>query len=493
MLKRIAAGAGCLLLALLLVLVGRGCLLPSALWEEAPVVVEVDEAAIARRLSEAIRFRTISPAPPARADLAPFRQYLAWVEAAYPRVHHSLSKELVSGASLLFTWEGTDPRAAPILLTAHYDVVPVNEGTEGDWEHPPFSGAIADGFVWGRGALDDKGSMIAILEAVTLLLEQGFRPRQTVYLAFGHDEELGGREGAGTITELLRSRGVQLAWSLDEGSFVVEDALPGVELPLAAINVAEKGYLTVELAVKGAGGHSSMPPQEPAVTILAAALVRLGRAPLPGGITGLTAQSLDAAASAMPLYLRSLFANRWLFGDLIEDQLSARSVTNALLRTTTAPTMLHASTKENVLPGEVMAVVNFRLHPRDTVEGVLEHVKAAVSDERVEIRVRGEPNEASEVSSAGGPGFAAIARATAQVYGPVAAMPGLTVGGTDSKHYGQIADDAYRFIPMKVTLDVTRAFHGTNERLSVDSLAQGTRAYVQILRNASAGEEKPSP
>ena len=485
--KNALRALGAALLIFGVVLVGRGCFHPSAVREETRVEIDLDEPAIARRLSEAIRFRTISPPPPAQADLGTFRQFIAWLEVAYPKIHQSLEREILAEASLLFTWPGTDPAAKPVLLTAHHDVVPVNEGTEEDWVHPPFSGAIEDGVVWGRGALDDKGSMIAILEAVTYLLEQGFRPARTVYLAFGHDEEIGGREGAGAITEVLRGRGVRLAWSLDEGSFLIKDAFPGVENPLASVNVAEKGYLTIELVVAGVGGHSSMPPAEPAVSRLAAALVRLQNAPLPGGLDGLAAKSMSAAVGEMPLTTRILFANQWLFGGLVESQLEARPATNAVLRTTTAPTMLRASAKANVLPAEAVATVNFRIHPRDSSDGVLEHVRTAIADDHVEIRLPRPPGEPSKVSSTESAGYDAILRAAAEVYGPVVAMPGLTVGGTDSKHYGQIADDAYRFIPMVATPDIASTIHGTNEKVSIENLAQGTRGYIQILRNGAGG------
>ena len=482
--KTIGKALGALLLVLVAVLAVRAMLASSSATDVARVVVAVDEGAIARRLSEAIQIQTVSPGPPAVQDPEPFGQYISWLEGAYPAVHGALRRDVLGDLSVLFTWPGTDPEAAPVLLTAHYDVVPVLPASEADWEHPPFAGEIADGYVWGRGALDDKGAMIAILDAATLLLDDGFQPTQTVYLAFGHDEEIGGQNGAGAITEHLRSQGVQLAWSLDEGSFVIEGVYPGVDVPVASINVAEKGYLTIDLVAKGVGGHSSMPPPETAVGVLAAAIVRLQENPMPGGIDGVTAESLDALAGYMPFLPRLVFANRWLFGGLLESQLAAGGASNAVLRTTIAPTMLEGSVKENVLPIEAVGTVNFRLHPRDTKEDVIAHVERVVDDERVEIRVRRDGNPSSEVSSATSAGFRAIARAMGQVFGPVAVVPGLTVGGTDSRHYGQIADDAYRFNPMVVTQADTAGFHGTNERISIENLAQDTRADAQILRNA---------
>lgn len=482
--KRLFRLLGVVLGAVVLVIVVRGLLASSPVLHAPRVEIPVDEQAIAAALSEAIRFETVSPGPPAVRDPEPFQRFLDWLERAYPLVHEKLERERVADLSLLYTWTGADRGAPPVLLAAHYDVVPVNPDSESDWTHPPFAGAIADGFVWGRGALDDKGAMIAMLEATTLLLEDGFQPRQTVYLAFGHDEEIGGESGAAGIAALLRERHVQLAWSLDEGSFLLDKVYPGVDVPVASINVAEKGYVTLDLVAKGVGGHSSMPPAETAVGILANAIVRLQENPMPGGISGVTAESFDALAGHMPLHLRIVFANRWLFGGILETQLGSSSATSAALRTTMAPTMLQGSVKENVLPTEAIGTVNFRLHPRDTTADVIDHVKSVIDDERVEVRVRRAGAGPSPVSSTNSDGYRTIGESVAEVYGSVAVVPGLTIGGTDSRHYGQVADDSYRFNPMVVTMEDTAGFHGTDERLSIENLVQGTKAYMQILRNA---------
>ncbi len=484
--KVFLAIAGALVVLMAVVLVRTLMLSPPAMAEGAGVDIPVDGDAVAARMSEAIRFQTVSRQRGEVSDRAPLDAFIAWVERAYPRASKEIGFERVGGYSLLFTWRGSDPSLAPILLTAHYDVVPVIPGSEDKWEHPPFAGEIADGYVWGRGALDDKSAVIAQLEAATLLLEAGFRPVRTVYLAFGHDEELGGGEGAASITELLRSRGVQLAWSLDEGSFVIDGVFPGVDAPVASINVAEKGYVSIELVARGEGGHSSMPPRETAVGVLAGAIVKVQDHPLPGGIEGLVAESFDAVAPHLPFVPRMLFANRWLFGGLLGSILTERSPTlNAMVRTTTAPTMLSGSVKENVLPIEAVGTVNFRLHPRDTPDDVVAHVTRVVDDERVEVRRRGAGGPASAVSSTKSEGFAHISAAVRDVMGGVIVIPGLTVGGTDSRHYGQVAEDAYRFNPMVVTSGDITGFHGTNERISIENLVLGTRIYARLIQRAA--------
>ncbi|MGI9538558.1 MAG: M20 family peptidase [Miltoncostaeaceae bacterium] len=485
--KKILLALVAMLAVLVAVLLGRTLTVAAPVAPAAPSEVRtVDGDAVASRLAEAIRFRTISHQDRDAFDPAPFEGFVEWVESTYPRLAGALTREIVNDHSLLFTWEGSDPRLAPILLTGHHDVVPVIPGTEGKWTHPPFDGVVADGYVWGRGALDDKSAVIALLEATTLLVEEGFRPARTVYLAFGHDEEIGGADGAGAIVARLRSGGVQLAWSLDEGSFLLAGILPGLDVPVASINVAEKGYVSIDLVASGEGGHSSMPPRQTAVGVLAAAIVALESEPMPGAVEGLSAEMFDALAPHVPFAARIVLANRWLFGGLLESVLSARPTTNAMVRTTTAATMLSGSIKENVLPIEAVGTVNFRLHPRDTVDDVVAHVTSVIDDERIEVRPGEKGGAASEVSSTTSEGYALIGNAVRSIEPDAIVVPGLTVGGTDSRHYGQIADDAYRFNPMVVTTADAAGFHGTNERISIDNLVRATRIYARLIELGAA-------
>jgi len=477
------------LLLLIAVLVGRALMLAPPPAPTSPSLeIQVDGAVIARHLSESIQFETISKQAPETLDPAMFEAFIEWTSRTYPEVHQKLERERVGTYSLLYTWAGSDPSLAPILLTGHYDVVPVLPGSEGDWEHPPFEGTIADGYVWGRGALDDKSAVVTMYEAATWLLAQGFEPRRTIYFAFDHDEELGGHEGAGAVTELLRSRGVELEWTLDEGSFFMQGLMPGIEAPIASINVAEKGYVTFEIVAKGKGGHSSIPPPHTAVGKLATVIVKVEDHPMPGGIEGLMAEGLDAMAPHAPFTFRIVLANRWLFDPIIEMALSGAGPANAMLRTTTAATMLSASIKENVLPIEAIATFNFRLHPRDTAEDVAAHLKEVIQDDEIEIRQTGNESAASSVSSTQSEGFRDIAAAARDVVASAIVMPGLTVGGTDSRHFSQIAKDAYRFNPVIVTIDDVAGFHGTNERISIENLERATRFYLRLIQR-SAGNE----
>lgn len=443
------------------------------------VDIELDEMAMAERLSESIRFRTVSHQNPQYRDLSQFQGFIDWVRRNYPTVNSTLELTMLND-SMLYRWDGADPSLAPILVTGHYDVVPVIPGSEHKWQHPPYAGTIADGIIWGRGALDDKSGVLGILEAVTYLIEQGHQPQRTVYLSFGHDEEVGGLEGAAAVAAYLQQQQVQLAWSLDEGSFVFDGLLPGVEGLVAAINVAEKGSITLDIVATAQGGHSSMPTQQNAVNDLARAITKLEKQPIPGGLEGLGAELFDNVSRHMPFLTRALFANQWLFGSFIDQQLSSSPTTNAMLRTTTAPTMLSGSVKTNVLPIEAVATVNFRIHPRDSMDSIEAYVSDLVESDTISVRSRG-GIDASVVSDWNASGYGTIAQSMREVYGDLVVAPGLMIAASDSRHYGKVADNAYRFNPIRLTPELLTGFHGTNERISIADYAQGVRGYIRII------------
>ena len=441
------------------------------------------------RLAAALRFETVSPSDPADFEPEPFLEFHRYLEAAYPATHAALEREVVADYSLLFTWSGRDERAQPFLLTSHFDVVPVVPGTEERWTHPPYGGVVADGFVWGRGALDDKVGVLGTLEAVEALVKEGFVPERTVYLAFGHDEELGGDAGAAGITELLSSRGVDLWFSLDEGMAILEGTA-GIDAPVAMIGVAEKGFLTLELTAKAIGGHSSVPPVGGAIPRLARAIERLDENPLPARASGVADLMFDSLAPHVPGLQGFLLENRQWLGGLVERTMAETPAMNAALRTTTAITMVRGGVKANVLPTDATVTVNLRLVPGDTVEGVIAEVRRIIDDPEIDIEVM-TGREASAVSSHTSPAYALIAAAVADISPEILVSPALVVGGTDSKHYGRIADDAYRFTPYRLAEDDLGRVHGTDERVSVEGYAEIMAFYRGILTRAAGAADAP--
>jgi carboxypeptidase PM20D1 len=479
------AAAFVLLLAVLLVRASR---LESRQVTAAPVSgLDVDANAVAERLAGAVRFPTVSHEQGENVEVQAFLGLHEYLRASFPRVHQNLLRETVAGYSLLYTWPGRNRSLPPLLLLSHLDVVPVEPGTEGQWTHGAFSGDIAEGYVWGRGTLDDKVSVLAILEGIEMLLARGFQPERTILLAFGHDEEVGGNQGAAAVARLLERRGIRPELILDEGGVIAEGMVPGVDRPVAMISTAEKGFVTVELTAHAQGGHSSMPPAHTAIGLVSAAVQKLEDNPMPARLDGPTLHSFEFLAPEMPLGLRLVLGNLWLFGPLMESQLAAEPASNARLRTTTAATMIRGGVKENVLPSEARAWVNFRILPGDSVQSVLDHVRRTVGPD-VKIAISG-PNrtEPSPESAADGPAFHLLQTTLAQVFPGMLASPNLLSGGTDTKHYRKLTGNVFRFIPMKVTAEDLERFHGTNERIGLESYAGAVRFYAQLVRNAAGG------
>lgn len=450
-----------------------------------PQDVPLDPRGVVEVLGEAIRIPTVSHQDPSLVDPRSFADLRTLLERSFPKIHAQLRREIVAEHSLLYTWEGTDRSLPPALLMGHLDVVPVEPGTEGNWTHPPFSGVIDGGFVWGRGALDTKGSVVAILAAVEALLGEGFRPRRTVFLAFGHDEEISGRRGAKGIASLLAARGVRLGWVLDEGGAILaEGAFPGVRAPVAMVGVAEKGYLTLKLTARGRGGHSAMPPRDNAVLHLARALRRLKRSPFPPRLREPTRSFLAAVAPAMPVGERILLSTLAVSGPLVARGLARSPTTAPLVQTTTAVTILQAGTKENVVPQTAEARVNLRLLPGDTVEGALLRVRRAVGP-RIEVEPASDGWNPSPVSSPGTDAFQALSRVVRGLFPGTLVAPSLVVGATDARYYAPLAESAFRFIPVVLAREDMGRIHGTNERISIDGLGKAVLFYARLLQEAA--------
>jgi carboxypeptidase PM20D1 len=447
----------------------------------------VDKAAVAEAMATAVRARTVSGLLDPAGVAAEFDTLHAHLKTRYPLVHEKLQREVVGGHSLLFTWKGSDATLPPVALMAHQDVVPIAPGTEQLWKKPPFAGVVEDGFVWGRGTLDDKSNLITQLEALELLLKAGFVPKRTVYLVYGHDEEVGGRLGVVKIVEQLQQRGVKLAWVMDEGLAVTEGVMPGVKPPVALIGLAEKGSVTLKLVATAPPGHSSMPPAAggSAIGMLSAALARLDQQPMPGGIQGAAAEMFAAVAPDLPFGQRLALSNLWLLRPVVERALDKGGATSAMLRTTTAMTVLNAGNKENVLPGRAEAIVNFRILPGDTVESVTAHVKRVVADERIEIAPLGTGFEPSKLSSAQSAPFKLIESAVRDVFPESIVAPGLMLAASDARHFDGIAEQSFRFMPIRFTSEDLKRVHGTDERISVDQLAVMVRFYHRLLTQAA--------
>lgn len=445
--------------------------------------LEPDAQAAARRLGAAIRFRTISNQDPAQNQIDQWAGLQAWLQTSYPAAHAAMTREIVGDGTLLYRWPGSDPALQPIILMGHQDVVPVTPGTEQEWTHPPFAGVVADGKVWGRGAIDDKGSLIALFEALELLAARGFKPRRTIIVVSGHDEEVGGT-GAQAVAAKLKAEGVKSLFTLDEGSAIITNA-PIVNGPAIMIAVAEKGYATLRVTARAPGGHSSMPPEEIGTVTLAKAITAIHARQFPTRLEQPALGTIQSLAAEKGGFMKVVAANPWLFGGLIKRQMGATPAGAAQLHTTIAPTMLQGSPKENVLPQDAFGLVNYRLAPWDKPDDILNAAKAATNRLPVTFSWERPPREASPVSSTQSDGWKFV-RAAAEAEAPgVPVAPFMVVGGTDSRYLKEVSQDTYRFQAMRLSTKETAMIHGTDEHISIDNLATMIRFFTRLIATSA--------
>ncbi|VAV90305.1 hypothetical protein MNBD_ACTINO01-1701 [hydrothermal vent metagenome] len=445
----------------------------------------VDGDAFLHHLAEAIRITTVVYVERDRNDPQDIYAIHEFLAATYPRTHERCTVETVNDLSLLYTWHGTDPKADPILVMAHMDVVPIEPGTEDDWAVDPFSGAIVDGYLWGRGALDDKGPMIAIMEAVEHLVDDGFEPTRSVMITFGHDEELGGAHGAANVARLLTERGVHPWFVVDEGGAVADSLPPLTESQVALVKTAEKGYVDLELTATADGGHSSIPPRTTAIGALSQAIHRLESHPAPAHIDILEPM-FEALGPYLDPKLRPILTNLKVTGPIVTKLMSARPSTDATIRTSTAVTMISGGVKPNVLPQEARAVVNFRIIPGESIASTVEHVRRVVGT-GIAIEPYGEMRaEPSAVSSTASEAWQVLETSIEETFPEAVVAPWTLTGATDSRYFADIAGDIYGFAPFTGDVDATfGSIHGTGERIRISDAEAAVSFFCRLIRNAS--------
>ncbi len=460
--------------------------------EELPIPLEeVDGEEVARHIGLAIQMKTISHTDPEKVDPLPFEGLRNLLQMLYPQVEDHLTREIINGGALLYTWQGTDPDLDPIALAAHQDVVPANEAPDSGWTYPPFAGEIADGYVWGRGALDCKGVLISIMEAVNNLIRDGFEPSRTVYLLFGHDEECSGSRGAAQLARTLDERGVSLALLLDEGGAITQGSLPGIKPPVAMIGVTEKGHLSLKLKATTQAGHAATPSNQTSIGALSLAIATIENNPFPQHLDMLEFM-MSFVGDEMPFMDRLMLANTWLFGNAVKRKMRANPITDANTRTTIAPTMLRAGTAENVLPATAEGLINLRIFPGETVRETYERIYDLVADETLEVLpAHGETLEGdhtwnpTEISNIDSPQFRLLSRLARSACPQALAAPFMMNGATDSRYYTKLSRYIFRFSPMMLSHEDQETVHGVNERLSFENAARIVGFMQALIRNAS--------
>ena len=439
--------------------------------------VSFDNATAAEALAQMIRCKTISYTDHSLEDEAEFEKFLALLPDLYPNVFKVCEFSQLPDRALLFRWPGkTD--GAPSVLMAHYDVVPVNEE---NWDKPPFDAVIEDGVLWGRGTLDTKVTVNGVLYAANHLMSQGFQPEHDIYFAFSGGEEVNGK-GAPNIVQHFADHNIDPAIVVDEGGAVVEGVFPGVKRPCAVVGIAEKGMLNAQYRTVSAGGHASAPKPHTPVGILAAACKKVEEHPFPMHLTKPAAEMFDTLGRHSTLLYRMIFANLWCFGWVL-DLLGKKSggEMNALLRTTSAFTMMEGSSARNVIPPEAKMVANMRLNPADSIASALEYLKKTVNDPSVEITAV-DSFEPSRISGTDCEAWEMLAATVAETWPDAIVTPYLMVACSDARHWGRISDKVYRFCPMEMSAEERGTIHGNNERIRLDCIAQCVEFYLRLMK-----------
>ncbi|MGJ1392043.1 M20/M25/M40 family metallo-hydrolase [Sphingobacterium spiritivorum] len=470
-------------------------------------VVPVSDSAV-YRFAQGIRIPTVSTGSMGTFNFEPFKRFITYLQDAYPEVHQRTEHYTVNNQyGLVFRWKGKNSSLNPILFLSHMDVVPPGDAPvknndttfifnikdkplpaaaeiSKEWSYTPFSGAVSDGRIYGRGTLDMKSMLFALLESMTALIKNGYVPERDIYLAFGCDEEVGGSKGASEIAADFKRKGLHFDAVYDEGGIIMQKgAVEGVNTDVALIGCAEKGFLSARIKVNGLGGHSFMPPLQSAIGKAAIIMQRLEENQMKPYITPVIGDFFTNVGGDMSFTARMAIANRWLLESVLLSKLTSNNATNALVRTTTALTMMEGSDGTNVLSPQVEFVVNFRILPGNTVAEVKDHIAKACEGFDVQVEEVDNTREASKISATNTKAFEVMEKTIREIYPHVLITPYLTVGGTDAYKYEIVSDNVYRFIPFSINTAERQSIHSTNEYISIANYGRMIQYFSSIMKN----------
>ena len=459
---------------------------PLGHWETGVPPKIPDFDSFVHRLVEMIRIPTISWTDVSRRQDTHFLHFQDRLSELYPKVHGAMACERLGHLGLIFHWPGRSSQKKPVLFLAHYDVVPAQETGDERWEEDPFGGVVKDGVLWGRGSLDIKTQIAFQLETAERLIAQGWVPDRDIYFAYGGDEEIAGREGAGKISALFRERGLEFEFVLDEGGVIAKDQLSFLKgRPAALVGLAEKGFITYKITARGESGHSSMPLNQgrTAMGDLARAIATLEARPFPSRMVPVLQNMLERFVPHVSLPLGVVFSNLWLFSPLIRWIFARKRTTDSLIRTTQAVTVARCGDQENILPGEAFCLINHRILPGDSRRTILDRHQRRLAGRNLMIEDAGNwpSNDPITEGSTGGSGFGLIQRVLGKTHPGVVTVPFLVTGATDSKYYGGLTEQILRFTPLETTPEDLATVHGINERVSLDNLKKGLAFYHEFF------------
>jgi carboxypeptidase PM20D1 len=430
-------------------------------------------------MSQAIQIQTETPNDDYQFDTATFLAYRKFIETAYPLIHKNLSRTTIDSFNYIYEWKGTDTSLLPMVLMAHYDVVPVEASAVKLWHAKPYGGEIKEKYIWGRGVLDDKSSMISILEAAEAQLEKGFKPKQTILLCFGADEESSGK-GATAMVKYFKDKNQKFDLVVDEGGEISTESNPSIHQPIASIGVGEKGYVTLVLTAQKAGGHSSIPATRTAIDILSTAIAKINQHPMPTKLTTPIKAYLESISAYNENFMQKMaLSNLWLFETNVVNKLTEDPQSNALVRTTLVPTVFNSGVRDNVIPTFATAYVNSRILPGQSSKEVYDYVEKLINDTSIKItyykNYMTEPSPTTDVNSKY---YKRVEKVIRSVVKDVVVAPMLMVGATDSRNYREISDGVVNFTP----ITDAKGYHGIDERMLITDFQKCVNFYTLLIK-----------
>ena len=463
-----------LLVLLLLIALVRTLLMPNKRSDYAAPEADDKAMLLAQKLSKMIQYDTTS-----HANVHEEEKFLGFhkvLEELFPLVHEKLERTVIDG-NLLYYWKGKSSEK-PILLMSHQDVVPA----EGEWLHEPFSGDIADGKVWGRGASDTKCSVMAFFEAVEELLREGYTPECDVYLASSCTEEWAG-DGAPKIVEELKRRGVELFIVCDEGGGIISEPIGGIKGNFAMVGVFEKGKADVKFTARSTGGHASAPAKNTPIARLAAFVNEVEtHTPFKRKFLPEVSAMFARLAPYAPFGLKLVMGNLWLFAPIMKPVLGRISAqASAMLQTTIAFTMQSGSDAYNVLPQEATLGANMRFIPHQGEKESLEIIKALAAKHGLETEIV-HSNDYTEPVDINGEAFKLVEKVIGKTFPGLPVSPYVMTGATDAQFYQPICKNCIRFAPVIYTPEQMKGMHGLNENIEYNCLPGAVSFYQNLIK-----------
>lgn len=453
------------------------------------LVEEVEERGIRalaiQHLAEAVRIKTIAATKHAEFDSASFNQFLLLLESCYPNVEESLEKSIFNRYSHLYKWQGRNEQLKPILLLAHIDVFPALHDRIDQWTAPPFAGEIISGSLWGRGTLSGKVNAIGILEAIEMLLMEGFTPERTIYLTIGHDKTIGGIQGAKAIAENMQTTGIEPALVIDEGFSISRGLIPGILTDVAQIGIAETGFVSLELTIDHEKGSSTDLQQLLETVAIERVIDRLKENPIPPEITKPVKQFIDFAGPEMRFRTKMLYANDYLFRSAILNLLRQSEAMYGKVQTGMIPSLLDMGIIENANSANDFSTVNYRILPGSSVDDIKEKVANTIHDERISVSVKPIYANPILISAIDSREYRYINQSIREIFPYVICLPDLCTSATDSRHFSEICNKIYRFSPVRLNPENNQSIYGVNEHIPIEEFNEVVRFYIRLIENSS--------